>query len=317
MILDYNVIDNDRPDAFISALSGTVNSGDDRPDAFISALSGTVNSGYKRNKSCQLQVSAFHNEFLCSDLRDIRTISQQLPKGVMLINGSNCLEVSEKIFKYCLGKNHPLIEAWFQWIYHVLLPPWWLELCFCILVTILLSCVRFFHFHSATPVVMTVSELSEEVAVTVSELPDYSNMYRQSRYVTAELPDESIDQNFSCAMPRVAPVCNCQCPPVLYSGDMYHSLVGTPVVHVPLPVRDTCCPYTTQTFPQTVSELPDYSNMYRQSRYVTAKFLYESIDQNFPWAMPRVAPVCNCQCPAVLYSSGRDISQYCDTAFLS
>ena len=65
--------------------------GNDRPDAFISALSATVNSGYEGNKSCQLKVSVYDNEFLYSDLRDIFRISQQLPKVVTLITTSECL----------------------------------------------------------------------------------------------------------------------------------------------------------------------------------------------------------------------------------
>ena len=95
--------------------------GDNRPDAFISALNDTVNSGYEGNKSCQLQVSVIRNAFLCSDLRDILDISQQLPKGVMLITGSNCSEMTEKRFKYLkyLGENHPTIKAGFQWISYV------------------------------------------------------------------------------------------------------------------------------------------------------------------------------------------------------
>ena len=94
--------------------------GDDRPDAFISALNDTVNNGYERNKSCQLKVSMLYNKFLCSDLRDIRTISKQLPKVVTLITDYDCWEMSEKILKrieYYLGKNHP--QAVLQWIYYV------------------------------------------------------------------------------------------------------------------------------------------------------------------------------------------------------
>ena len=94
----------------------------DRTDAFISALNGTVNNGFEGNKSCQLQVSVFDNEFLCSDLRDIRTISKQLPKGVTLITGSKCLEMTERIFKrleYYLRKNHHPNKAGFQWIFYV------------------------------------------------------------------------------------------------------------------------------------------------------------------------------------------------------
>ena len=96
--------------------------GDDRPDAFISALNDTVNNGYEKNKSCQLKVHMFGSKFLCSDLRDILTISKKLPKGVALKTASYCLEMTEKIFKrieYYLGKNHHPIEAGLQWISYV------------------------------------------------------------------------------------------------------------------------------------------------------------------------------------------------------
>ena len=95
--------------------------GDDRPDVFISALNGTINNGYERNKSCQLQVSVLYNGLLCSDLRDILTLSKQLPKGVTLITGDYCSEMTGKVYKridYYLSKNHP-IEAGFQWISYV------------------------------------------------------------------------------------------------------------------------------------------------------------------------------------------------------
>ena len=101
--------------------------GDDRPDAFISALSDTINNGYERNESCQLEVHMSRNKFLCSDLRDIHTISKKLPKGVTLITGDDCLkmtnhlEMTEKLlnrFKYYLGKIHPPSESGLQWIFH-------------------------------------------------------------------------------------------------------------------------------------------------------------------------------------------------------
>ena len=101
--LDYNVI------------------GDDRPDVFISALNGTINNGYERNRSCQLKISMLHNKFLCSDLRDIHTISKKLPKGVTLKTGDDCLEMFERTlqgFKYCLGENHHPIKAGLQWIFY-------------------------------------------------------------------------------------------------------------------------------------------------------------------------------------------------------
>ena len=135
--LNYNVIDNDRP------------------DVFISALNGTVNNGYEGNKSCQLKVSVVHFGFLCSDLRDILEISKQLPKGVMLINDDQCLNMTifERILKrlkYYLGKNHPPKEAGFQWvsyvvctfhIFHSTRTPLWglLYFCFCLSLFILSS----------------------------------------------------------------------------------------------------------------------------------------------------------------------------------
>ena len=72
--------------------------GNNRPDAFISALNGTVNNGYEGNKSCQLEVRVLYNEFLCSDLRDIHNISKQLPKGVTLII-TDCLTMTAKILR--------------------------------------------------------------------------------------------------------------------------------------------------------------------------------------------------------------------------
>ena len=51
--LKYNVIDNDRPDAFVSALIASC----------------------ERDKSCQIEVErVVHNQFLCSDLRDIPSV---------------------------------------------------------------------------------------------------------------------------------------------------------------------------------------------------------------------------------------------------
>ena len=79
--LDYNII------------------GEDRPDAFISALNATINNGNERNKSCQLVISVISNKFLCSDLRDILIISEQLPKGVRLETDYYCLEMTEKTQK--------------------------------------------------------------------------------------------------------------------------------------------------------------------------------------------------------------------------
>ena len=66
--------------------------GDDRPDAFISALNGTINSEYEISKSCQLEVSLSYN-FRCSDQRDIHTISKRLPKGVTLITDDDCFKM--------------------------------------------------------------------------------------------------------------------------------------------------------------------------------------------------------------------------------
>ena len=74
--------------------------GDNRPDAFVNVLNGTISNEYEGNKSCQLLMSVIRNKFLCSDLRDIVEISKQLPKGVMLIIGDYCLNMTEWIFKY-------------------------------------------------------------------------------------------------------------------------------------------------------------------------------------------------------------------------
>ena len=93
--------------------------GDDRPDAFINALNGTVNNGYERNESCQLQVSVLYNELLCSDLRDIHTISKKLPKGIQLNTHDSCFNMTEKILKRIVGRNHgPPIKVVFQWIFY-------------------------------------------------------------------------------------------------------------------------------------------------------------------------------------------------------
>ena len=115
--------------------------GYDRPDAFISALNDTVNNRHERNKSCQLVVSVYNNRSLCSDLRDIRTISKKLPKGVKLITAYECLNMTKKIlkrFKYYLGKNHHPIMAGLQWIsyavctFHIFSrAPLWGLLYFC------------------------------------------------------------------------------------------------------------------------------------------------------------------------------------------
>ena len=89
--------------------------GDDRPDIFISALNGTINNGYEKNKSCQLQVSVLHNKFLCSDLRHIDTIRKKLLKGVTLEIGYDCLNVTEKIkkgHKYYVSKDYQELTSW-------------------------------------------------------------------------------------------------------------------------------------------------------------------------------------------------------------
>ena len=97
--------------------------GDDSPDPFINALNGTVNNGYERNESCQLEVSVLYNELLCSDLRDIRTISKKLPKGIQLNTRDSCFNMTEKILKrveYHVSRNHgPPIKVVFQWILYV------------------------------------------------------------------------------------------------------------------------------------------------------------------------------------------------------
>ena len=122
--------------------------GDDRPDAFISALNDTVNNGHERNESCQLQVSMFDNEFLCSDLRDILTSTKKLPKRVTLNIDSRCLPSSRHFLPFSFsplqqkaGKNDRLYyDVWFQWIsyavctFHIFLSTKtkrWVLLYFC------------------------------------------------------------------------------------------------------------------------------------------------------------------------------------------
>ena len=80
-----------------------------RPDAFISALNDTVNNGYEGNKSCQVEVRVTYHGLLCSDLRDIRTISKRFPKGVTLITDDDCFKMTDKMldgFEYHVGKNY-------------------------------------------------------------------------------------------------------------------------------------------------------------------------------------------------------------------
>ena len=100
---------------------------DDRPDVFIDALYGTVNSGHERNKSCQLEVRILHNKFLCSDLRDILTSTKKLPKRVTLNIDSRCLLSYQDFLPFSFsplqqkaGKNDRLYyDVWFQWISYV------------------------------------------------------------------------------------------------------------------------------------------------------------------------------------------------------
>jgi len=119
--------------------------GNDRPDAFISALNGTINSGYERNKSCQLEVRVTSNGLLCSDLRDVRTFSKRFLKGVTLITGHDCLKMTDKMpnryeyhvrkkylsssrdflsfssspLKQKAGKNYHLYDVRLQWVSYV------------------------------------------------------------------------------------------------------------------------------------------------------------------------------------------------------
>ena len=92
--------------------------GNNRPDAFISALNGTINNGYEGSKSCQLEVRLKHNRLLCSDLRDIQTLRKRLPKGLTLITGDDCIENMLYRFGYHVGKIYRLhaYDAWFQWM---------------------------------------------------------------------------------------------------------------------------------------------------------------------------------------------------------
>ena len=94
--------------------------GDDKPNAFFSALSGTR---YERSNFCQLQVSMLYNKLLCSDLK---YISEHVPKGVVLTTGDKCLATIRKIlnilFQYYIGNNHPLyVRVGIQWIPYAVL----------------------------------------------------------------------------------------------------------------------------------------------------------------------------------------------------
>ena len=127
----------------------------DALDEFFIALVGTVNNGHKEDKSCQLKVRMSSNVYrlLCSDLRDIVTISKKRPGQVMLNASSNCLEMTEKVlsrFEHYVGKDHePPYTIWFQWIsysvctFYILLstqtPRWSLLYFVCCLSLFILS----------------------------------------------------------------------------------------------------------------------------------------------------------------------------------
>ena len=93
----------------------------DRLDDFFDALVDAVKNGHKENKSCQLRVRMSSNVYrlLCSDLRDIVTISKTY--GEVTLNASStCSEMTKKIlsrFEHYVGKDHePPYMIWFQWI---------------------------------------------------------------------------------------------------------------------------------------------------------------------------------------------------------
>ena len=125
--------------------------GDDRLDAFMSALVGTINNGYEGNKSCQLKVLMSSNKLLCSDLREIQIMSTKLPKRVHLITDDDCLELIYKIqerIKYYIGED--IYRYVLQWIscavctLHIFhstqTPHWsWLYLFCCLTIYILSS----------------------------------------------------------------------------------------------------------------------------------------------------------------------------------
>ena len=142
--------------------------GDDRPDAFISALNDTVNNGHERNESCQLEVSVIGNKFLCSDRRAIRTISKQLPKGVHL-TGGGCLNMTEKMKKRFIYYVLTMIvygsdKIELQWMYYkrglglivctactffltfTITPRWKLFCCSCCVTLYILSLLNYLGF---------------------------------------------------------------------------------------------------------------------------------------------------------------------------
>ena len=89
---------------------------------FLFALLHAVDNGHKEDNSCQFRVRVSSNVYrlLCSDLRDIVTVSVTWPGKVTLNATSNCLEMTEKIlsrFEHYVGKDHkPPYMIWFQWI---------------------------------------------------------------------------------------------------------------------------------------------------------------------------------------------------------
>ena len=136
--------------------------GDNRPDAFMTALVNTINSGYEGNKSCQVQVRMSHNKLLCSDLREIQIISTKLPKRVHLIIGEGCLELIYKIWeriKYYTGED--VYRYVLQWIscavctlhisHSTQTPQWSLLYLFCCLTIYILSSYIYlmwiYHFN--------------------------------------------------------------------------------------------------------------------------------------------------------------------------
>ena len=133
--------------------------GDDRPDAFMSALVTTINNGYEGNKSCELQVGMSYNKLLCSDLREIQIISTKLPKRVHLITDDGCLELIYKIqerIKYYVGEDYIYVFQWIFFavcslhIFHSTQTPHlsWLYLFCCLTIYILSSYLMWVYYFS-------------------------------------------------------------------------------------------------------------------------------------------------------------------------
>jgi len=151
--------------------------GDDRLDTFISALVGTIDNECKADKSCQLKVHMSRNRLLCSDRRDILTISTKLPEHVMLLTGNDCLELIHKIlnrFVYYAGEDHPSYKIGLQWIsyiactIHIFLStriPLWGSDVFILLPRLYISCHHLTYVVQVNYFIFTLSFLWSWIVV--------------------------------------------------------------------------------------------------------------------------------------------------------